>query len=136
MNATDWLRARLDHVQRLVVSLTSLVNSAIQDAVNTGDIELIGYGARQIAAGYRDALEWALFVRRANIPEKWRAAAKELSLFTYDVIHKLSTLSGELTKAIDETLDDPSPGQKLLHFVLTLEAYNVDRFRTEMAKLD
>ena len=65
---------------RLTQGLTKASNSIVSQVINTDDVAVISSSARQLAAGYRESLEWAAELRKASLPEIWEPLIEEMSL--------------------------------------------------------
>ena len=87
------------------------------------------------AEAYREAIEWALRVRRATVDEALLDVKQELSQFSADVIHKIEKLGPEITTKLDDALASLKPGDHpvvQIKFEITLP--NADQFSQALKK--
>lgn len=85
----EWRWAVCDQAARLVTSLDQLMTKALDEAVSAGDGPRIASCVRLVGRGYREAMEWAVGVRRAHVAADCRAVVEARSLFTRDIVEQV-----------------------------------------------
>jgi hypothetical protein len=135
----EWFLPRIHELEGIITALTKLVNETAREAFGPdgkpGDAELIAFATRKIGQAYREAIEWALRVRRATVDEALLDVKQELSQFSADVIHKIEKLGPEITTKLDDALASLKPGDHpvvQIKFEITLP--NADQFSQALKK--
>jgi uncharacterized membrane protein len=135
----EWFLPRIHELEGIITALTKLVNETAREAFGPdgkpGDAELIAFATRKIGQAYREAIEWALRVRRATVDEALLDVKHELSQFSADVIHKIEKLGPEITTKLDDALASLKPGDHpvvQIKFEITLP--NADQFSQALKK--
>jgi hypothetical protein len=136
-----WLGARIHELEKTASALTDLLNNHLQVALGPpgvpGDAASITFVARKIGAIYRQSLEWSLRIRRAEVHDCFRQVAKELSLFTDNMIERTEAFGPDLLRRIDEALSAPKgSGPRELEATLTIDISNLDGFSAALAKAE
>jgi hypothetical protein len=100
-----WWVACLDQATRLVNGLAGLLTKALNDALSARDGGRIASCARLIGTAYRDALEWAIILRRTHVTEDWRPVVHELSVFTRDIVVQIEGLAEVNRRDVHQAVD-------------------------------
>jgi hypothetical protein len=125
-----WSQSRLAEATRLSEAAGQLVNVTLQEAFGlpgiTGSAPNIVFVARQLGRVYREAIEWALRVRRVQVTrDGFSELIQALSVFTGEMITKVGgwalSLQGELEVALAEARNRPAgSGPSTVQFTLVL----------------
>ncbi len=133
---SEWQQASLDQASRLADGLQRLLNEALTGALEAKDSLRIASCARLIGGAYRDALEWALGLRRAHVADDWRPVVREMSLFTRDIILKLEGLPELLRRYIGEAVTGIGAEEtRTVSLMLKLTISNLDGYEKAMGVL-
>lgn len=128
----------MDQALRLVEGLVRLWADVLNEALLVKDVGRIASCARIMSRGYRDAMEWAVNLRRAHVPEDWRPVVREMSLFTRDVIDQLEKSPETTRRRLASTDVDRASSEGTVYvdinFKFTLS--NVEGFNNAMAELN
>jgi hypothetical protein len=135
-DAGPWAAGTLKEARQLISGLTRLVNETIANAVNSSDIRLITYGAREVGRAYKGALDWAARVRRAAVPEVWEPVTTEMARFLQDLIEKLAALPEQLAQAVAAAIEGATEPTATVQFAFVVKASNVEAFQHAMAQLE
>jgi hypothetical protein len=123
----------LAQAESMTEVLTNLVETSLDTALSTKDVRLIAYSAREIGRVYREAMDWAARIRRANVEDDWKPVLREMSMFTRDIVLQIEGLPSGLNRLIDEAIADPSEEPKEVTYKWGVTLYNMEAFQREMA---
>ncbi len=102
----EWMLTKLEEILRIGQVLDKLINEVAVDAFGTpgtsGDPNKILFVTREIASVYREAIEWALRIRRTRLDKELEPARMEMIHFTSDVIEKVRTGGAIILKEIED----------------------------------
>ena len=100
-----WLGAQLQRLGAIVEATTDCLNADHVDAWGlpgeSGDAQTIVRFARQVAAFYRQTLEWGSAMRQADLHPLLRPVAQEQSRFIEPVIGPLKDLGPSIVRQCD-----------------------------------
>ena len=133
--AFGWIAAKAKEAARLSSGIVSLVNTALNEAFASLDIQEIAYAAREVGRSYREAINWSLDIRKAYVEDEFDQLRNELSLMTSDIIKQIEELGPSIVNAIDDAIEKATDEhiRVELEFVITVE--NVDEFNRELARV-
>lgn len=131
-----WHPAVLRQAQRLCEGLQNIINQALDEAGEAEDGARIATCARIIGGGYREAIQWAVNLRKAFVPDDWVPIVSEMSLITRDIIHDLEAIPGRIRRLVQLTAEGIAPDEhRSADLHLTLRISNVEGVEREMNKL-
>jgi uncharacterized protein DUF4062 len=130
-----WQRTVSSQARRLIEAIKLTAHQALNQALATGDVRVIAFGARQIGRAYRDCLQWAVRLRRAHVPDDVVPVVREQSLWFDDTIQKIATFAERLNAQIDAVTSESWEGARVVEFEFNLKLSNMERFEKEMEKL-
>lgn len=133
-----WQAACLDQAIRLINGLAGLLTKALTDALLAKDGARIASCSRLVGAAYRDALEWAIGLRRTHVTEDWRPVVHEMSFFTRDIIVQIEGLAEMIRRDVHQAVDGIEPdGTRTIAVTITFPftLYNLDGFEKAMSEL-
>lgn len=130
-----WLQAKLTEAERLAEGVTHLANHALNQAFTNSDVQEIAFCAREMGRSYRNAIEWAIHIRRAHVGDDWLQLANEMALVTGDIIRQIELLGSRLTVAIDDAIATAKKDQITVDFTFVIEAENIQRVYEEIERL-
>lgn len=130
-----WIVAYTQQAERLVQALMTLMSRILNDAIEKQDVRSIVYGARQVGAAYRDALEWAARIRRAHVPDDWRPIVYQLALMLDPLIGELELFGPTLDRKVDEALSKEGPGPHVIDYTFHARVADMGRYEEEVHKL-
>jgi hypothetical protein len=116
MEFLDWAQNRLAQATRLTEAAGQLVNAILQEAFGlpgvAGSAPNIVFVARQLGRVYREAIQWALRVRRVHVTrEGFTELIQSLSMLTAEIVTKVGgwglSLQGEIEAALSEARNRP-----------------------------
>lgn len=139
--AVFWLKARHEEIGRFIEAFNLIMEHSLQEALGPpgepGSVEALVFNARKLGTLYRSAIEWSQQVRRAHLPECFRPVAREMALFTDDLIEKVEEFGPNVLRTIDEALSSPSDDtQRELTFILKVNFSNLDRFEAALQQAE
>jgi hypothetical protein len=133
-----WVSARIAELKRVANAINLLMNTALAKAFgpsgHPGDPEAIAFVAKQVAACYREALEWADRVRRASSEEELQEVLNALSVFSTDIIEKIEEFGTNSLRSIEDSLASPPPSGSI-HLRLTVGLTGVEDFSRKTDEL-
>lgn len=131
-DSTAWLGEHLDALQRIVKSVTDLINADHEDAWGApgepGDADAVVRFALQVAAFHRQVLEWAGVARRADLHPLLRPCAYEASLFADAVLHPIEGQGPSVLQQCDVILAAPPGPPATLDASIVFEEFDRTRF--------
>ena len=107
-----WQSSVLAQSSGLINGLSRLLTETLNESLLAGDTAQIGSCARLVGRAYREAMEWAIGVRRAHVSEDRRPVVHEMSLFTRDIIVEIEALPEGLRRTVHETVAGIGPDEK------------------------
>jgi hypothetical protein len=132
----SWQASVLDQGIRLGNGLEAIINRSLAEAMAAPDGVRIASCARIIGEGYREALRWAIDLRRAHVPEDWRPVVRELSLFTRDMIEELERIPALARDVIARAIEGIARGEEpSLDAVLRIRISNFEPYQAAMDEL-
>jgi hypothetical protein len=124
---SEWTQVRLDELSHLSNAATKLVNEVLKTAVGPpgtpGSAPEIVFAAHRLGRIYREALEWAINVRRA-VPSKkeLKQFITPLALCSESLITAVEDWAYTLSTKLDQALIDAASGApQELQFTFTLD---------------
>ena len=134
-DTTAWMSTQLDALDRLVESATNYFNSSHDDAFGApgeaGSVEADIRFARQMAAYYRQALEWRHVVQQADLDPVYRQCADEMAVFADAVLRPLEAHGPSILRQCDAAVALP-PGSPI-SFDFSVEFAPIDNARFHAA---
>ena len=131
-----WIASHLGRATRLTESLSRVINETLKQVINTDDVSVISYASRQLAAGYREALEWAGVVRKASLPKEWESLGREMALILDNFIKALEQVGPELVRHVDEMILRPPEEREEIVLEILFELANWERFNEEVERME
>jgi hypothetical protein len=137
-NFQQWSSPRLQELSQIVGTLTKLINKSAQDAFGPpgepGDVEAITFVTRKIGESYRQAVDWALKVRRACVDDALEAVKGALVQFPNDIIEKVESLGPHCLKGFGDALAAPDTGvPRVVEVKIAITLSNADQFSKELS---
>lgn len=113
----SWATLRMAELKRVVAGLMVLMTQESQELAfgplgRPGDVGEIVHLARKMGTAYREAIEWALRVRRASCDDSLAKARDALAFYSQDVIEKLGAFPSDLLSQVDKALEKIAKGEK------------------------
>ena len=136
-DGTAWLGSHLDDLQRIVANATELINSDHEDAWGApgrpGNVEAIVRFALQMAAFYRQALEWSDVARQADLHPLLRPCAYEASLFADAALRPIEDQGPSILRQCDAIAAAPPGAPATLDASIVFEEFDRTRFSAACA---
>jgi len=131
-DTTAWMSTQLDALNRLVESATTYFNSSHDDAFGApgeaGNVEADIRFARQMAAYYRQAVEWRQVVQQADLDPVYRQCADEMAVFADAVLRPIEAHGPSILRQCDAAQALPPGSPISFDFSLEFEAFDTSRF--------
>jgi hypothetical protein len=125
LSTNEWLVQKLSNVGSLVDSADSLMNVAIQEALNATDPEHITYVAHRLALIYKRLLEWTADFNDVDTRPEFSKILSVISAFSSDAIAQLEGLPERVRTEITKAIKARERGEEYVaNVMLVLQAPN------------
>lgn len=125
-NIFDWTIRKSDERLRLLTVVTDLLNKHIQEALappgTPADVKALVFVAQQIAAIYRESIDWSLRIKRVHTESEFQPILTSLYSSIDGIIVGVSTFGPEVMRSIDNALLQPKETREV---IITLKINDV-----------
>lgn len=122
-----WRWAVCDQAARLITGLSDLLTKSVAAAISQEDPPRIASCARLVGSAYREAMEWAVDVRRAHVDAACRPVLEAMSLFTHNIVEEVERLPEKLRQIVQWIASDRE-GDDVPELVFPFSLYNGDQY--------
>lgn len=103
-DAARWVKSRMNEVVRDVGEIEILVRESVNSALHAKDPQSLRRAAQHLGAVYRECLEWAARVRRAEVPDHWRSVTALLARVYDSALDSLEKLPANFQSEVQRIL--------------------------------
>lgn len=119
---TKWLDMQLWKAERFGPKIDELINKKLPGALgppgSPGDADAIVDIAIKVGKIYREAIEWALTIRRVSAEPRFQNLLRLSERLVEDMIRQIREFSNNLETSLQAAMADDSPGQKNIELTL------------------
>jgi len=122
----EWWLSVLHQAERLITGLNRVLTEALAQALNAGDSRRIASCVRFVGRAYREAMEWAVDVRRAHVHPDCRELVDAMALFTRNIVEEIEGLPERIRRIVEQANASGARVGEALEFHFSL--YNQEEY--------